>query len=238
MRVSLRRALELDSSRKVLPTGSSVIDELLGGGLKTGEMVEVFGASNTGKTQLAMQAAVSAAAGVDACVYIDTEGQFRPERLSSMCAARGIDAEKVLRSVYLIRAESVRRQTEAVEWMSKDSSLRACRLVVIDTLTKNFSLELAGPRSVGRRQTALGAYLNRLARDAYLHDRAILLLNRVASVGTGAASSEVDIGGQTVRHFVRAALHLQRRGTSLVASLARPRARVERTTRITEAGLA
>ena len=166
---SLRRALELDSARVVFSTGSPKIDEVIGGGLRTGEMVEFFGASNTGKTQLGMQAAISVAAIGERCAYIDTEGQFRPERISSMCAARDIEPEKVLKSIFLVRAESTRRQSVAIETIRKVPGLSGCRLVVVDTLTKNFSLELGGGRTVGRRQTMLGAYLNRLARDAFLH---------------------------------------------------------------------
>src|ERR1700733_12091492 len=83
--MSLREAVELDGTRLSFSSGSGALDRLLGGGFRTAEMVEVFGASGTGKSQLAIQSAVSAASAGYSCAYVDCEGQFRPERLSSIC---------------------------------------------------------------------------------------------------------------------------------------------------------
>jgi DNA repair protein RAD51 len=234
--ITLRKALELDSTRTTFSSGSDTIDGLLGGGFRTGELVEVFGASNTGKTQLAMQSAISVASKGFACAFIDTEGQFRPERLASICINRGVDPSKVLPAVYSVRAESTRRQTEAISSLARDNALGNCKMVVVDTLTKNFTLEHAGARMVGKRQAALSVYLNTLSRDAYLHDRAVVLLNRVASVVTDGNDREVDIGGETVRHYAQRVLHLRRSGTFVMAS--RPDERGEEVrTRITDLGL-
>ena len=70
----------------------------------------------------------------------------------------------------------------------------------------------------GRRQTALGAYLTRLSNDAYQHDRAVILLNRVASVVSDGNDREIDIGGETVRHFAQKVLYLRRSGEFVMAS--------------------
>jgi RecA/RadA recombinase len=235
--MSMRQALELDGRRVTFSSGSTTLDELLEGGFRTGELVEVFGASNTGKTQLAMQSAISAASQGLESVFIDTEGQFRPERLSSICVSRNVDPEMVLSRVYSVRAENTRRQVEAIASLRKEKDLSKCKMVIVDTLTKNFTLEYAGSRMAGKRQTALGAYLNRLSRDAYLHDRAVVLLNRVASIGSDGNEREVDIGGETVRHFAQKVLYLRRSGEFVMAS--RPdQTKVEVRTRITDSGLA
>jgi len=215
--MTLREALERDARRTTFSSGSDALDRLLGGGFRTGEMVEVFGASRTGKTQLAIQAALSAASAGSTCAYVDTEGQFRPEKLASIAEARGVDAAGVLSMVYRVRAPSTEEQVSAIALAVRDGSLRACRMVVVDTVTKNFSLEFGGARLMADRQSALGSYLNRLARDAYANDRAVLLLNRVATVGRGAeeggaGAREVGIGGETLRRFVQRSLRLRRWG--------------------------
>jgi len=234
--ITLRKALELDSARVTFSSGSSTIDGLLEGGFKTGELVEVFGASNTGKTQLAMQSTISLVSKGFACAFIDTEGQFRPERLASICIGRGVDPSKVLSAVYAVRAESTRRQTEAISSLARDNSLGDCKMVVVDTLTKNFTLEHAGARLAGKRQASLSVYLNMLSRDAFLHDRAVIVLNRVASVVTDGNDREVDIGGETVRHYAQKVLYLRRSGTFVMASRPDEKGREVRT-RITELGL-
>ncbi len=232
---TLRAALDRDSSRLGLSSGSVTLDELLESGFRTGQMVEVYGESATAKTQLGLQSALLAAAEGFTSAYVDTEGQFRPERIQSMCLNRGLDPEKILPLVYCFRAEDTRKQLEAIPRFGEE--LEGCRMVVVDTVTKNFTLEFPGARLVPTRQAALGAYLNRLARDAYSNDRAVLLLNRVASTGTGEASREVDIGGETLRHFVQRAIHLSRRGTSIWAEADEGSGRAGVTLKITDRGL-
>lgn len=59
-------------------------------GVETGAITEVFGEFRTGKTQLCHTLAVtcqlpgSMGGGEGKCLYIDTEGTFRPERLLSI----------------------------------------------------------------------------------------------------------------------------------------------------------
>jgi len=235
--VTLREALEREEARPRFSTGSSGLDRMLGGGFKAGELVEVFGASGTGKTQLGLQTALSVAYAGHTCAYVDTEGQFRPERLSSISIARGQDPSTVLELVYCIRCESSSQQAEATAIVNAKEDLRDCRMIIVDTLTRNFSLDYSGQRLVTSRQAALGAYLNRLARDACLHDRAVLLLNRVASVTVDGRDAEVDIGGQTLERFVQKAVHLQRTGENILASAVGGTSHDDIRLRITERGL-
>jgi len=235
--MSLREARDLDTTRVTFSSGSESFDRILGSGLETGQMVEVFGASGTGKTQLAIQFALSVASAGFSCAYVDAEGQFRPERLASICESRGFESTRILSLVYCIRAETTRQQQGAISMINENENLRDCRFVAVDTVTKNFTLEFGGSRAVVSRQTALGAYLNRLARDAYRRDRAVLLLNRVASVGLDGESREVGIGGDTLRHFVQKSVWLQRRGESVYASLADGSGSKEVRMKITTRGL-
>lgn len=70
-----------------LTTGSRELDKLLGGGFETGSITEIFGEFRTGKTQMCHMLAVTCQlpvnmnGGEGKCLYIDTEGTFRPERL-------------------------------------------------------------------------------------------------------------------------------------------------------------
>nr|CAG4648041.1 EOG090X0906 [Moina brachiata]SVE93108.1 EOG090X0906 [Moina brachiata] len=69
-----------------ISTGSKELDKLLGGGIETGSITEIFGEFRTGKTQLCLTLAVTCQLPIDhgggegKCLYIDTEGTFRPER--------------------------------------------------------------------------------------------------------------------------------------------------------------
>ena len=72
--------------RDRISTGSKSFDDLLGGGLETKAVTEVYGEFGTGKTQLCHTLCVLVqrdrlAGGLGAkALYIDTENTFRPER--------------------------------------------------------------------------------------------------------------------------------------------------------------
>ena len=84
-----------------ITTGSSNLDKILGGGLETGSITEAFGEFRTGKTQLAhtlcctTQLSYALGGGQGKIIYIDTEGNFRPERIEAIAERFGLDGEVV-----------------------------------------------------------------------------------------------------------------------------------------------
>jgi DNA repair protein RadA len=218
-RIRFQSALDASRALGKLASGSSTIDDLLQGGYEVGKVTEIFGASNSGKTQLAIQAAVMAAARGWGSVFVDTESTFRPERVEQMADERGLQPQQVLDLIYCVRARNVNGQVGVLARMRDDPRVSPARLVVVDTVTKNFTLEFPGREKTSRRQGALGAYLNRMARDAFVNGRVVLLTNRVASVPREGHSQEVDIGGLTLRRFVSRSIRLVRRGQGVYANV-------------------
>ena len=153
-----------------------------------------------------MQAALVAALGGLKSLYIDTEGAFRPERVEEIARARGWETKGVLENIVYVRSDSASEQMEAVRKMGSRPATSACRLVLVDTLTRNFSLDLPGRSNLSSRQGALDVHLSEMARDAYLNGRAYLLTNRV----TFGATREVGIGGKTVEQLVGTSVLLER----------------------------
>jgi RecA/RadA recombinase len=200
---------------RTFTSGSANLDALLGGGYREGRVVELLGRSNSGKTQLAMQAVLCAARAGKRALFVDTEGSFRPERLEGMAEARGWDRAGILERIVYLRTDSFAEQTEAVVRMSAREATAACLLVVVDTLTRNFTIGLPGRSNLAERQGALDVYLSEIARDAYLNGRAYLLTNRV----TFGPVHDVAIGGKTVEQMVHESVLLERDGDSVKATL-------------------
>jgi len=73
------------------------LDELLGGGIETQSITEVYGEFGAGKSQVTHQMAVNVQLPPEhgglhgSCIFIDTEDTFRPERIDDM--VRGLDDE-------------------------------------------------------------------------------------------------------------------------------------------------
>jgi RecA/RadA recombinase len=132
-------------------------------------------------------------------------------------------AKAALESVFSLRARDVEAQSHVLKRMVDDPRVNSAKLVVVDTVTKNFSLEFPDREKVGRRQGALGVYLNRIALDAYLHRRVVLLINRVASVTRNGVSQDVNVGGLTLARFVSKSVRLRREGGYVSANVESPR---------------
>src|SRR4030088_1937339 len=81
------------------------VDTLLAGGIETGSITEIFGEFRTGKSQICHTLAVTCqlpfdmGGGEGKCLYIDTEGTFRPVRLLAVAQRYGLVGEEVLDNV-------------------------------------------------------------------------------------------------------------------------------------------
>ena len=92
------------------------ITDALAGGIETGAITELFGEFRTGKSQLCHTLAVTcqlpvSMGGVEGkCLYIDTEGTFRPVRLLAVAERFGLNGEEVLDNVAYARAYNADHQ--------------------------------------------------------------------------------------------------------------------------------
>ena len=104
-----------------LTTRSTALDDLLGGGVETQSITELYGEFGSGKTQLAHQLAVNVQLNRESgglggsCILIDTENTFRPERITQMADGVGIEPEAILRNIHVARAYNSNHQILLVE---------------------------------------------------------------------------------------------------------------------------
>merc|ERR1719421_111289 len=114
--ISAAEMLQMRKNMVTLTTGSNALDGLLGGGIETGQITEIFGEFRCGKTQLCHTLCVVCQLPVDSggaeskALYIDTEGTFRPERLVQIANRFGLNGEDVLENVTYARAYNAEHQ--------------------------------------------------------------------------------------------------------------------------------
>ena len=121
--------LEFAERRKsisYITTGSKNLNELLGGrGIESRAVTEAFGAYGSGKTQLGSTLAVNVQLPVEnggangKCVFIDTEGTFRPARIKQIAEGLGANPEKVLKNIFVARAFNSDHQMLLLEKVSE-----------------------------------------------------------------------------------------------------------------------
>lgn len=142
--LGFQSATEVHARRSELvhmTTGSKNLDALLGGGIETGAITEFFGEFRTGKSQICHTLAVTCQLPVDMgggegkCLYIDTEGTFRPVRLLSVAERLGLNGEEVLDNVAYARAYNADHQqqllTSASALMSESRSVIMLTICVV-----------------------------------------------------------------------------------------------------------
>ncbi|KAK0208823.1 Rad51-domain-containing protein [Desarmillaria ectypa] len=208
---SFATGIEVQDKRRrvlVISTGSKSVDGILGGGILSQSVSEVYGEYRTGKTQLAHTMSVVAqlppelggASGKVA--YIDTEGTFRPDRIRSIADRFGME---------LINECSLR--------FSEDKDFR---LLIVDSIMALFRVDYSGRGELSERQQKMLSRLTKLSEE---YNIAILLTNQVQS-DPGATMTFVaggalkPIGGHILSHASATRMFLRKgRAEERVAKL-------------------
>ena len=189
-----------------ITTGSKGVDELIGGGIETQAITEVFGEFGSGKSQISHELAVTVQlpkekGGLDGeCVFIDTENTFRPERVEQIADAFGLDHEEVLRKIHIARAFNSSHQILMAEKINEliQSGVNV-RLVIVDSLMAHF--EYVGRESLAVRQQKLNQHLHALQQVANTYNVAVFLTNQVqARPDAFFGSPTKAIGGHVLGH--------------------------------------
>ncbi|ADL59338.1 DNA repair and recombination protein RadA [Methanothermobacter sp. KEPCO-1] len=201
-----------------ITTGSKALDELIGGGIETQAITEVFGEFGSGKSQLSHELAVTVQlpeerGGLDAeAVFIDTENTFRPERIEQIANAFELDLEEVLNKIHIARAFNSSHQilmAEKVNELIQEG--KNIRLVIVDSLTAHFRAEYVGREALATRQQKLNQHLHTLQNIANTYNAAVFVTNQVqARPDAFFGSPTKAIGGHVLGHAATYRLWLKK----------------------------
>ncbi|MEM5832817.1 MAG: DNA repair and recombination protein RadA [Candidatus Aenigmatarchaeota archaeon] len=179
------KVLERRMKMRKITTSSKALDELLGGGIPTQAITEAFGMFGSGKTQLAFQLAINVQlpeeqGGLErACLFIDSEGTFSPERIVEIAKNRGLDADKILKNIYVARAYSSEHQILLVERAAEIIKEKNIGLIIVDSITSHFRVDYTGRGELAERQQKLNKHLHQLQRLADAFNLAVYITNQV-----------------------------------------------------------
>jgi DNA repair protein RadA len=200
-----------------ITTGSQELDNLFGGGIETGCVVEFFGEFRTGKTQIAHQLCVNVQlpredGGLNGnALYIDTEGTFRPERIIQMAEGLDLDHKKVLKNIVFGRAYNSDHQMLLIKEASNLIKEKNIKLVIVDSLIGHFRSEYVGRGTLANRQQTINVHLHDLLRLTDIFpELCVIVTNQVQSKPdvfygnpTVAAGGNIVAHGSTIRIYLR-----------------------------------
>ena len=157
----------------IIPTGSSSIDKMLGGGIRTGLITNILFDSRDARSSMCYSLCVNAAQGYkdSSIIFGDTQGFFRPEKILSYIKDKH-NSSPILHQIRSLRILSLNVQMVLVDYAL---NLRPI-LIIIDNFSYLFLNERKKLLSI---QIFLRKHLHDLAISAIDNDIAIVLTNPV-----------------------------------------------------------
>ncbi len=161
----------------MIKTGLEKLDNILGGGIKSGIITDIFGASGTGKSQLALQIMASSLLEGGTTFYQDTTGNFRPERMLEMFKPKGLDPS-------LLDKITVGRITNTSEQLGNISKIYESNfsLVVVDNVSDLFSFEYSKEGQMLEKTNQFAQYMKELSKAALDKKIPIIIVNMIRKI--------------------------------------------------------
>ncbi|KAK3781503.1 hypothetical protein RRG08_054842 [Elysia crispata] len=208
-------ALQYSEKRKQVfkvSTGSQELDKLLGGGIESMAITEVFGEFRTGKTQLSHTLCVTTqmpgAKGYSGgkVVFIDTENTFRPDRLRDIADRFNVDHSAVLDNVLYARAYTSEHQYELLDFVAAKfyEEPGVFKMLIVDSIMALFRVDFSGRGELADRQQKLAQLLSRLQKIAEEYNVACFVTNQMTADPGATMTFQADpkkpIGGHILAH--------------------------------------
>ncbi len=202
-----------------LPTGSKCLDSLLDGGIETGTITQIYGASGTGKTSICLMLSYNTAKSGYKVAYVDTEG-LSPERVSQI-----FEDKDVLKNVFVYDVIDFKQQSSAIKELARLCKDEEVKLIVVDSFTFLYRSELEDVERQIKVKRELIAQLTFLLGLARKFDLAVVITNQVfADVKTG---EERPLGGPSIDHISKVIIGLERLNKHRKAVLVKHRSKPE-----------
>ena len=162
----------------MISTGIKKLDQILDGGIKNGIITDIFGARGTGKTHLAMQISINSLQNGGTVLFLDTTGEFRPERMLEIIKTRHLEPS-LLENVKVGR---VTNTGEQIQYLSKIKEMDNFSLIIIDNITDLFSFEYSKELQVLEKNVLFMRYMHDLSLIAIQKRIPIIITNMIRKI--------------------------------------------------------
>jgi DNA repair protein RadA len=220
LEMGFESADKLAEKRKLvgrITTGSQELDTLIGGGLETQSITEVYGKMASGKSQWCFQTSVTVQlpkeqGGLDgACLYIDSENSFRPERVIQVAKRFDLEVDTILKNIHVARAYNADHQMLLAEKAADMIKEKNVKLIIVDSLMAQFRAEYVGRGTLAERQQKINKHLRVLQKLAEMYNVCVLVTNQVMSrPDILFGDPTAPVGGNVVGHATKTRLYLRK----------------------------
>ena len=122
------------------------LDNLLGGGIESGTITEVYGEAGSGKTNVCLQATRECASKIGKVAFVDSEG-ISFKRLEQMCE-KGYNYKDLLKKILFFCPNSFENQEKILNDIVNRDDIK---LIVVDTLNIFYRINLEDDKEATMR---------------------------------------------------------------------------------------
>ena len=223
--ITANQIYEKRKSEYRIATGSKNLDELLGGGVETRAITELYGEYGTGKTQICLTLCVTVQQNesednLSRALYVDTENTFRPERIASIASARKIDPNRALENIIVAKAYNSSHQEVIIQESPNIINLNNIKIIIVDSIVSHYRAEFLGRSFLSERQQRINRLLHILLRIAETCKVAVVITNQIQSSPDAIfGDPHKATGGNVMAHASTYRLYLKKAGKNRIARM-------------------
>lgn len=159
----------------MISTGLTKLDGLLGGGIASSTITDIFGPGGSGKTHLAMQISLDV---IDdgIILYQDNSGGFRPERMMQLLKMHQMNPQ-LLDNIIVARITNI---SEQISYVKKIYEIKP-KLIIIENISELFTFEYSKETNSLEKHIRFMEYMHMLSLVAIRQNLPIVITNTVRS---------------------------------------------------------
>ena len=197
-------SLNLKMKPEKISSGAEKLDEFLEGGFESDVVTTIYGPAGAGKTLFCILSAIEIVKAGKKVIYIDTEGGFSVERIKQI----DDDYDLLLKHIIFLKPTCFEEQKDVFEKL-KELAINEIGLIVVDTISMLYRIELGKSDAVYNTNKELGLQISYLSEIARKKNIPVLLTNQVYA-DFEAKNKVKMVGGDLLKYGSKCLIELKK----------------------------
>ena len=198
----------------MITTELKKLDDILIDGISDGTITDIFGFRGTGKTQMALQISLNLLKDEKTVLFVDTTGEFRPERLLEILKNRNLD-NSLLNRLKIARVTNTQEQIDLIQKIKNTNDVA---MLIIDNVADLFSFEYSKKEQFNLQYQKFMNYMHDLAQLAINKKIPIVITNQLMN----ANDTEYEKMNYSISNYTHQKIKLEKQGDHYQATILSP----------------
>jgi len=198
----------------MITTELKKLDDILIDGISDGTITDIFGFRGTGKTQMALQISLNLLKDEKTVLFVDTTGEFRPERMIEILKNRNLDTSLLNR----LKIARVTNTQEQIDLIQKIKNTNDVAMLIIDNVADLFSFEYSKKEQFNLQYQKFMNYMHDLAQLAINKKIPIVITNQLMN----ANDTEYEKMNYSISNYTHQKIKLEKQRDHYQATILSP----------------